>query len=164
MRRLVCLFLASFFVSQDALAQDGMEVAIRAAGDLIRNFIGTFIEPNAGSILAFLVVALFISIVFFSVILYAISWLFDKAFKSDGISLRPSVSTFIAYVSASVSAGILAGIEDGMRRFSADAIIQAIAFFAALGFLPAIIVWVVKRNRTRRLRNPPEPLEEALEP
>ena len=152
MRRLICVFSASLFVFQDALAQDGAEVLIRGT----RDFIG-------GLDVSRLATNLLVLIVLISVSLYAMTRLIEKAFKSNGISLWPSVSTFIAFVIVSVSGGILWGIEDVIQFDFKNAIefIPAVAFF---GFLPAIFVWVGARYRARRLRNPPEPLEESLEP
>ena len=161
MRRLVCLFLASLFVSQDALAQGALIAGgVGVAGDFIGGLDGTAVAIG-------LALLLLVSIV----ILLAMTWLiekaFDKVFKGEEISIWPSVSTFIAYVIASVGGGILIVYEDVIRFDFDSAITEGIPAVAILGFLPAIFVWVVKhflRYLARRLRNAPEPLEESLEP
>ena len=161
MRRLVCLFLASLFVSQDALAQGALIAGgVEVAGDFIGGLDGTAVATG-------LALLLLVSIV----ILLAMTWLiekaFDKVFKGEEISIWPSVSTFIAYVIASVGGGILIVYEDVIRFDFDSAITEGIPAVAILGFLPAIFVWVVKhflRYLARRLRNAPKPLEESLEP
>ena len=165
MRRLVCLFLASLFVSQDALAQGAL---IAGLVELAVDFSVDFIEGLDGTAVAIGLALLLLGSI---VILLAMTWLiekaFDKVFKGEEISIWPSVSTFIAFVIVSVSGGILIGIEDVIQLDFDEVIKVGIPFVAILGFLPAIFVWVVKhflRYLARRLRNAPEPLEESLEP
>ena len=149
MRRIVCLFLVLLLSFEDALAEEFMVALVDG--------VGNFFAANAGSILTVLVVVLLLSIVFLSVVLYVMTLLIEWAYKSRGISLRPSVSTLIALMVFSFISGIL---SSGLYP---PVLIENAVYSALFGLVPAFIVFWVKHARAKRFSGPPETSEASSE-